>query len=262
MNFNLRQHAVWKLPKAAGSGRSGLMRCCRLVLAVLTGLLALGVADGLKAADTTVSNAAAGSPVISSTTDVSTTVSTNGFNVLDDQYRLVIGDQLNFRILEDKEVFGQDTPVNLVVTDSGDVQVPYIGRYPAVGKTCKELALVLKTELEKENYKRATVIVAVDLKPRSRGKIYLVGAIGAPGPQDISSDETLTLSKAILRAGGFNSFAKGSAVQVTRSTGPKPGDEQKIIVNVTDILEGGKTGKDLVLQPGDLIYVPERMLRF
>ena len=78
-----------------------------------------------------------------------------------------------------------------MVTDSGDVQLPYIGRYPAVGKTCKELALALKTELEKDYYKQATVIVAVDSKPRSRGKIYLTGAIGAPGPQDISSDVRL-----------------------------------------------------------------------
>jgi len=178
-------------------------------------------------------------------------------NVLDDKYKLAIGDQLSFQIIEDG-----DAPVHLVVTDSGDLQVPYIGRYPAVGKTCKQLAQELKVELEKEYYKQATVIIAVDLKPESRGKIYLVGAIRAPGPEDISSDEALTVSKAILRAGGFTDYADEKHVKVTRSNGTGPGGEKTFIVNVEQILENGKTGDDMPVQPGDLIFVPERMVRF
>jgi protein involved in polysaccharide export with SLBB domain len=183
--------------------------------------------------------------------------STNAANVLDDKYRLAIGDQLSFQIIEDG-----DAPVHLVVTDSGDLQIPYIGRYPAVGKTCKQLAQELKVELQKEYYKQATVIVAVDLKPESRGKIYLVGAIRAPGPEDISSDEVLTVSKAILRAGGFTDSADEKHVKVTRSTGTGTGGDKTFIVNVKQILENGKTADDLPVQPGDLIFVPERMIQF
>ena len=182
---------------------------------------------------------------------------TNAANVLDDKYRLAIGDQLSFQILEDG-----DDPVHLVVTDSGDLQIPYIGRYPAVGKTCKQLAQELKAGLEKEYYKQATVVVAVDLKPESRGKIYLVGAIRGPGPEEISSDEVLTVSKAILRAGGFTDYADEKKVKVTRSTGAGSGGEKTFIVNVEQILENGKTADDMPLQPGDLIFVPERMIRF
>ena len=261
MNYCPCQPAGRKLPET-----TGLRQRCRWTrifnLAVMAGLIVLVMAGGLSAADAQATNAAAGQPVSAMSTNGSMNVSTNAFDVLNDQYKLVIGDQLSFRIVEDRYVDNKDSSLNLVVTDSGDVQVPYIGRYPAVGKTCKELALALKTELEKDYYKKATVIVAVDSKPRSRGKIYLVGAIGAPGPQDISSDETLTLSKAILRAGGLTLYAKGSAVQITRGTGlPAPDDETKIIVNVTQILEQGKVDNN-VLQPGDLIFVPERLIRF
>jgi protein involved in polysaccharide export with SLBB domain len=182
---------------------------------------------------------------------------TNAANVLDDKYRLATGDQLSFQIIEDG-----DAPVHLVVTDSGDLQIPYIGRYPAVGKTCKQLAQELKADLEKEYYKQATVVVAVDLKPESRGKIYLVGAIRTPGPEDISSDEVLTVSKAILRAGGFTDYADEKNVKVTRSTGTGTGGEKTFIVNVEQILENGKTGNDMPVQPGDLVFVPERMIRF
>jgi polysaccharide export outer membrane protein len=182
---------------------------------------------------------------------------TNQVNVLDDKYHLAIGDQLSFRIIED-----EDDPKLLAVTDSGDLEVPYVGRFPAVGKTCKQLARELKVELEKKYYLQATVIIAVNQKPKSRGKVYLVGAIGAPGPQEISGDEILTVSKAILRAGGFTSFADGKGVRVTRSTGAHPGGEKTFTVNVSRIFEQGKTENDLVLQPGDFIFVPERLIRF
>lgn len=200
-----------------------------------------------------------GQAAASATNPAANTVSFTSTNVnsLDDKYRLVIGDQLSFRIIEDEE-----DPRLLVVTDSGDVEVPYLGRYPATDKTCKQLAAELKTELEKKYYYQASVVVAVNSMPRSRGKIYLVGAIHTPGPQDISSDETLTVSKAILRAGGFNDFANQKKVKVTRSTGRGKDDTQTFLVNVASVFEDGDTKNDLVLQPGDLVYVPERLIRF
>lgn len=175
-------------------------------------------------------------------------------DALDDKYHLVIGDQLSFQILED-----EDAPVVLPVTDSGDIQVPYLGRYPAEGKTCKELAGQLKTELEKKYYYQATVVIAVNSMPRSRGKIYLVGAIRVPGPQEISSDETLTVSRAILRAGGFTEFANDTKVKVTRGSAA---EKKFFTIDVSRILEKGETDEDLPLQPGDMIYIPERVIRF
>jgi polysaccharide export outer membrane protein len=179
---------------------------------------------------------------------------TNSVDLLDDKYRLVIGDQLSFRIVEDEE-----DPIILAVTDSGEIQVPYLGRYPATGKTSKELALALKAELEKKYYYQATVVIAVNSKPRSRGKIYLVGAIRVPGPQEIGSDEKLTISKAILRAGGFSDFANEKKVQLTRG---ETSGKTIIIVDVSRIFEKGDTQNDLSLEPGDLIYIPERLVRF
>ena len=109
-------------------------------------------------------------------TNAAAPISTNDMNALDNTYRLAIGDRISFRIEED-----EDDPKQLAVTDSGDLEIPYIGRHSAAGKTCKELAQALKVELEKEYYYRATVIIAVDSMTRSRGKVYLVGAVRMPG---------------------------------------------------------------------------------
>lgn len=189
--------------------------------------------------------------------NVVTPLGTNSVDLLDDKYRLVIGDQLSYRVIEDEE-----DPKTLVITDSGEIEVPYLGRYPASGKTCKELSAGLKSALEKKLYFQATVVVAVNAMPRSRGKIYLVGAIRSAGPQDISSEEALTISKAILRAGGFSPFANEKKVKITRTTGPGKDDKQTFVVDVSRIFEKGETESDLPLQPGDLIFIPERLIRF
>ncbi len=180
-----------------------------------------------------------------------------GMKLLDDKHRLAIGDQISFRIVEDEE-----EPKTLTVMDSGELEVPYIGRYLAVGKTCKELAGQLKSALEKEYYYRATVIIAVNVMARSRGRVYLVGPVRLPGPQEIPSDEVLTLSKAILRAGGFTDFANKKDVKVTRQSKVPGGKDETFTINEGKVLEKGTTESDLPLEAGDLIYVPERLVRF
>jgi len=235
-------------------------------LAVLAAM-ALSVL-GARASDTVATNTTpeAAVPALAATTVTLTNAGagTNSGGVapvtmdtLDDKYRLAIGDRLSFRIQEDEE-----DPKQLTVADSGELEVPYIGRFPAETKTCKQLAQQLKTALEKEYYYQATVILAVDSMTKSRGKIYLVGPVRVPGAQDIPSDETLTLSKAIMRAGGFNDFADRRNVKVTRKVGPGAMDTKTYVVDVAQILEKGKIDRDLPLEPGDLVLIPERLIRF
>lgn len=190
---------------------------------------------------------------------VRATVPTNAMSMdgLDDKHLLAIGDRLSFRIIEDNE-----DPRSLVITDSGELEVPYLGRFPATGKSCRKLATALKAELEKDYYYQATVIIAVDLKARNRGKVYLVGPVRSPGPLEIPSDEVLTLSKALLRAGGFTDFADQRRVKVTRKPVTAAGVNENFTINVEEILKKGKTETDLPLEAGDLVYVPERMIRF
>ena len=177
---------------------------------------------------------------------------------LDDSHKLAIGDLLSFRIEEDQD----DQPKSLMLTDSGDVDVPYIGRLPAEGKTCKQLAREIKRALEKDYYYQATVVLAVDQRAKSRGKVYLVGPVHNPGPQDIPSDEILTLSKAILRAGGFTDLAERHNVRIIRRTTAAAADKQVLVVDVAQILDKGRVELDPPLQPGDLVIVPERLVRF
>lgn len=183
-------------------------------------------------------------------------VSPGGY-VPDDKYKLRVGDKISLQILEDR-----DAPKGLVVADSGELDVPYVGRVAASDKTCKQLADELKTRLEKEYYLRATVIIALDVANKFLGRVYVWGQVRNQGPIDLAVNENLTAGKAILRAGGFGDFANKKRVKVVRSGGTDGAAKQSFELNMVDILEKGKTEKDMILQPDDFIIVPSRLINF
>lgn len=181
----------------------------------------------------------------------STVMRTNSMAVLDDKKRLGSNDYVSFRVVEDRDNESQHLRVN----DSGDLEVPYIGLVPAAGRTCRELAYNIKTALEREYYYHATVIIAVDhVSEKSRGKIYVYGCVKGQGPQEIPADESYTVSKAIIRAGGFSDFANKRKVKLTRKGG------KDFVVDLKRVIEEGHSEEDVVLQPDDQIYVPQRLI--
>lgn len=183
----------------------------------------------------------------------STVMRTNSMNVLDDRTKLGSNDFVSFRVVEDRDNESQRLRVN----DNGQLEVPYVGLVQAAGKTSRELAYNIKSALEKEYYYHATVIIAVDhVSEKSRGKVYVYGSVKAQGPQEIPPDETYTVSKAIIRSGGFGDFADKKKIKLTRKNG------QVVQIDLRRVIEQGKTDEDVVVQPDDQIYVPQRLVNF
>jgi polysaccharide biosynthesis/export protein len=181
-------------------------------------------------------------------------------HLLDNQRKLGVGDIVSYRVIEDRE-----DPKQLRVTESGDLDIPYLGRFGASNKTCRVLAEELKEELERELYYKATVIVALDLQNRERereplGKVWVIGQVRQPGPQNIPRDEPFTVGNAILSAGGFSDFANRKRVKLTRK---RPGLKDAIFtIDVAGVWENGKSEYDMKVEPGDSIFVPQRLINF
>ncbi len=181
----------------------------------------------------------------------STVMRTNSMTVLDERKKLGPNDYVSFRVVEDRDNDSQHLRVN----DSGELEVPYVGLVQAEGRSCKELAYNIKSLLEREYYYHATVILAVDhISEKSRGKVYVYGSVKGQGPQEIPPDEAYTVSKAVIRAGGFGDFANKRKVKLTRKNG------RDVIVDLKRVIEEGHTDEDVVLQPDDQIYVPQRLI--
>jgi len=198
-----------------------------------------------------------------------TPIVAQSMELLDNTRKLGVGDRLSFRVTQDRD---QVEPKSIMITDMGEAEFPLIGRVPAAGKTLKQLAYQVKQLLDKDYYYNSTVLIGLDASSRFRGRIYVIGSVGAVGPQDIPSDEVFTVSKAILRAGGFGDFADQRKVKLVRKGAPSQGDltasdkngekKDEVIVDCKAIFKGDPNAVDPVLLPDDMIVVPQRLINF
>lgn len=175
---------------------------------------------------------------------------------LSDLRRLGPGDRVTYRVIED-----QDDPRSLTITDSGDLEVPYLGLVRAAGRSSSQLAQEVKGLLEEKLYYQATVVIAVELvnKTRITGKVYVTGQVRNKGGFEIPAGESLTVSKAILNAGGFSDFSDKRNVKLIRKTAE---GTKTFVINVLDIWEKGELKKDLEVQADDLIVVTARLVNY
>lgn len=179
---------------------------------------------------------------------------TPGVYVLEDKHKLLPGDRISFNILEDRT-----NAIPMLVAETSELDVPYIGRVSVAGMTCKQAAAAIKALLDKDYYFNATVIVGLDAMTKVLGKVYVFGPVRNPGPVEIPANENFTAGKAILRVGGFGDFANRKKVQVVRKT---ESGNKTILVNMENVLEKGKTEEDVTLQPEDFIIVPQRAVNW
>lgn len=212
---------------------------------------------------------ATGSATETTSTNSSPATATSAKNIvmppsmdkIDDKRPLVPGDVINYRVVEDR-----DAPRSLPVLDTGEMEVPLLGRVTASGKTLKKLAEEIKGLLEKDYYYQATVLLSMDsmVKPaRGRlGKIYVLGQVRSAGVQDIPDDEVYTVSKAILRAGGFADFADKRKIKLVRKKASDSKETDTTIVDCTEVFEKGDTSHDPLVKADDIIIVPQRLINF
>jgi len=171
--------------------------------------------------------------------------------VLDNQHKLATGDRIYYEVKEDR-----DAPRVLMVDEKGAIDVPYFGREQVAGKTLREMAALVKKDLDKDLYYNATVLAAPYTADRSRQQVWVMGSVGHAGPVNIPADDVLTLWSALWAAGGLTAQADATRVQILRHDAGAGNSSAKMEVNVQTIYETGKG--DVVMQPGDFIIVPQK----
>jgi protein involved in polysaccharide export with SLBB domain len=137
----------------------------------------------------------------------------------------------------------------------------------AAGRTCKDLAYTIKRDLEKSFFISATVLITIDQIPETDSiyskemETYTVfGFVLKQGKYDLPATEDVTISQAILRAGGFAQFADKKHVRIVRST-PSQG-EKTILVDVESIMVKGQMQKDIYIRKNDVLIIPEKTVNF
>jgi polysaccharide export outer membrane protein len=85
---------------------------------------------------------------------------------------------------------------------------------------------------------------------------YVLGQVNRPGAIDLPNNTKLTVSMAVAHAGSYTKFASMGEVQILRHS---PTGARTLKVDLDAIL-GGRADLDLEIQPGDVVWVPERSL--
>lgn len=93
--------------------------------------------------------------------------------------------------------------------------------------------------------------------PSQARTVYVLGQVNKPGSFEMPADTRLTVSMAVSQAGSWTKFASIGRVQVLRQ--PPTGEPVKLTVNLDDVING-RIESDLELQPGDVIWIPQRSI--
>ena len=179
-------------------------------------------------------------------------------SVVDPDKKLSAGDQVTLEIVEDRA-----GGFPRVVTATGELDVPPLGKVRVSGKTATDAAASIKSLLERDYYYNATVRLSIDQVSKGivqQGSVQLSGQVRMVGPQMLIAGEALTVTGAILKAGGLTEWGNARKVQVSRQN--KDGKSEKFEVDFKKITETGDVQSDPILQDGDRIFVPKVIVRF
>ncbi len=171
-------------------------------------------------------------------------------------YTIAITDSLRV------SVFGEDDlSRNTRVDARGMVNLPLIGEVKVFGQTLREAEQVIAAAYRDGRYLRNPQ-VTITVEVYAVREISVQGQVKNPQRVVMPAESSMTVLEAVTRCGGFTDSAKGTEVRVTR-VGPD-GKVKVFIVDIDSLIKGKDRAKSednsLLLLPGDIIYVPERII--
>jgi polysaccharide biosynthesis/export protein len=171
-------------------------------------------------------------------------------------YRLTNTDRLRL------VVYGEPDLSTISRIDArGNVNLYLVGDVHVAGCTVNEAQKIVEAAYRDGRFLRTpqVTISVEDYAPRT---VTVDGSVKSPGSVPLPTESTLTVYQAIIRAGGFTDIAKGTAVTVTRIL--PDGTKKVFTIDVDSLIKGkGRVREQddtLLLEPGDIIYVPERLI--
>lgn len=171
-------------------------------------------------------------------------------------YQLNPMDKLSITIAQDP-VAGK--PAEITISPLGDLAVPVsrccddVVTVNVRGKTIEDVEKEIREKLEAEYYEKATVQLRVIDATRRRGQVLLTGAVRASSVQ-LDPGRPKTLWEALTEA-GVTEFANLKKVKIDRAG-------KGVTVHDVDAVKKGDRNKDVELQDGDRITVPEKAFNF
>jgi protein involved in polysaccharide export with SLBB domain len=149
------------------------------------------------------------------------------------EYRVSEGDKLRITIYGHEDLSGE-----FEIDAAGNVSLPLAGDIRATGGTANDLEAAIIDALQPDYLKNPRVSVELlDYRP-----FYIVGEVQSPGRYPFAGG--MTVISAVAVAGGFTYRARKNRIRILRDK-----DNNQVELKADD---------DTLVQPGDVIEVPER----
>jgi polysaccharide export outer membrane protein len=173
-------------------------------------------------------------------------------------YSIRTTDKISIRIFQE-----DDLTMVCRVDAKGTVNLPLVGEIRVYGQTLSQAEHTIEEAYKNGRYLRnPQVTVAVEeYAPR---EVSVQGQVKNPGRYPLPIESSMSVVDLVTKAGGFTDTAQGTAVRVTRIL--PDGSTRVITLDVESLIKGrsdAKTNGDnnaLVLEPDDIVYVPERII--
>lgn len=169
------------------------------------------------------------------------------------RYRLFVRDLVKIT------VFGEEgLDIQRRIDGNGTVSLPLVGSVVLQGLTLAEAEeKIRQTFVEREIFVRPQVSVAV--AEYVAREVSVIGQVKNPGQVPLPIELTsVTIVDVISQAGGFTRLGRADSVRVTRKS--PDGSEQSFVIDVQRMFNGRGGGKPFPIFPGDVVFVPERIL--
>jgi polysaccharide export outer membrane protein len=170
--------------------------------------------------------------------------------IIGGDYRIGVDDRVQVSVWRNPEL-----TVTAPVRPDGKISVPIIGDVQAGGQTPSEVAETIKKRLSEFIREPNVAVILTELRSHEfLTRVRVTGAVRTP--RSINHRQGMTVLDAVLEAGGVTDFASPNRARLFR----KNGDKTEVFqIDLGDILGKGRLETNLLLSPGDVITVPERL---
>jgi polysaccharide export outer membrane protein len=160
---------------------------------------------------------------------------------------LGVGDVIGINVWENNNL-----SVEATIRPDGTITMPLVGDLKAAGETPTGLKNRIKSQLQAYVKMQGTE-VTVAVKAWRSYRFTIQGEVSKAGV--FSSDQFLTVSDALALSGGLTRFAKRNEITLTRKD-PKSGQVRHIPLDYESLASGKRPDMNIIVLPGDTIWVP------
>lgn len=143
------------------------------------------------------------------------------------------------------------------IRPDGKISFEDIGEVEAAGKTPEQLAEILRLKMSEFYDFTGDNPVNVQIVVYQSKLYYVLGQVNAPGPKIYTGRDTFLTAIALAQP---NPMAWIERIQVIRPSTDKDTKPYIFEVNFDRMMAHGDTVKNVMLQEGDIIYVPPTIL--